>query len=124
MSEYFPSPELVQKKVEQTFAAEDWTEVWAILRAYKNVSAMSIVRIQLAALKNCRGDIKRLRSGLLNERNDPRDVIAGAEYPRQMSRIWWKSTAAQRLELEEQDRREYLEWLNNDNELPTTKGHL
>lgn len=113
MSENFATPELVEKKVQQLFAPQEWPEVWAILNDLKFDSGDG-ARVQLAMLKSSGGEIKGLRCSLLAANRDWRDVIAGAEYPKQMSYFPKTWSEGKPQEVMKEDRQQYLDWLNDD----------
>jgi hypothetical protein len=69
------------------------------------------VRVRLAVLKISGGDLDRIRRNIATAKQDCRDILAYAEYPRQMGQDSWKSSPAQNRALVAADRRGYEEWL-------------
>lgn len=77
------------------------------LEALSAYTGPEIVRVQLGMLKNSNEDIKKLRDQSELARLDYRDVLAWAEYPRQMSVPPGQATT----EMIRADRDNYEEWL-------------
>jgi hypothetical protein len=74
-------------------------------------------RVQLATLKLSEGRLDRLRHYVEAAIQDYRDVLAWAEYPREISIAASESLKMGTEEiaaLRDQDRREYLAWLQDD----------
>ena len=84
----------------------------AALRRYGTESCENEpTRVRLAVLKISGGDLDRIRSNIATAKRDYRDILAYAEYPRQMGQDSWKLSPAQNRELVVADRREYEDWL-------------
>src|SRR5687768_202166 len=76
------SRELVLKKLRHSFPnAADATEALASLDGYPGDTPKGQARLQLAILKQCDGNLARLRQLVELARTDFRDVLVGAEYP-------------------------------------------
>jgi hypothetical protein len=75
--------------------------------SYENEPA----RVRLAVLKISGGDLDRIRSNVATAKQDYRDILAYAEFPRQMGQDSWKLSPAQNRALVAADRREYEDWL-------------
>ena len=116
MQDYFQlqTSELVEKKVQQLFVPKNWPEVWAILNAYTDASSMNNSRVHLAILKLSNGYLTQLRSCLQTANQDPRDVIAPAEYPNQLRYYSKKIDTVKQRKIIEIDAQQYLNWLNDD----------
>ena len=70
-------------------------------------------RVRLAALKEARGHVGRLRQQVSWAKMDYRDVLSAAEYP-QASRKWGrmkKMTDEEQQKIYDADFRQYQEWL-------------
>jgi len=95
----FPDPE--KRKAAEAALRQYGTE------SYENEPA----RVRLAVLKISGGDLELLRSNVATAKQDYRDILAYAEYPRQMGQDSWKLSPAQNRALVAADRREYEGWL-------------
>ncbi len=105
-------------KLEQCFSDEKGAaEALTLLDSCgAELSERGRARIQLAILKLSKGDLEKLRHYVEVAELDYRDVLAWAEYPEQMD------TGASRFnsqpevirEIEERDRKQYLDWLQGD----------
>ncbi len=74
-------------------------------------------RVQLAILKLCEGSLDRLDKWVATAIQDYRDVLAPAEYPREVARTpaeLSKMSGEEVQALRDQDRREYLAWLGDE----------
>lgn len=71
-------------------------------------------RVRVAALKLARGDIEALRGAIDTAKQDYRDVIAWAEYPKYMRDVSPSAeiSAGDRKEVTDADWKQYVEWLN------------
>jgi hypothetical protein len=68
-------------------------------------------RVRLAVLKISGGDLDLIRKNIATAKQDYRDILAYAEYPRQMGQDSWKLPPAQNGALVAADLKEYEEWL-------------
>ena len=82
----------------------------AALRIVETSPATERTRLQMAMLKNSDGDILRLAQQAQLAEIDFRDVLAQAEYPRQLRTPPGEITDEMRLD----DRRDYETWLRGD----------
>lgn len=102
---------LLEQKVEQLFSGAVAAEVRQILEQY---SGPERVRVQLAVLKYAGGALEKVRQGVEQAARDYRDILAWAEYPRQMaisaSELAAMPPAAKKA-LRKADRDEYRSWL-------------
>lgn len=112
--------ELVLKKVEQMFPQSQVETVIDALDSYGvETYEQESARVQLAILKLSAGRLDRLSSAVTSAKSDWRDVLAWAEYPRQISisaARYNAKTAAQKQEIRDKDRQQYLDWLNDDSQ--------
>ncbi len=69
-------------------------------------------RVRLAVLKISGGDLELIRRNIATAKRDYRDILAYAEYPRQMGQDSWKLSSAQNRALVAADLQEYEEWLS------------
>ena len=102
----------VEEKLSQIFPPESRAEARRILDEYSDAEGE---RVQLAALKLCEGKIEDLREAVKAAGQDYRDVLAWAEYPNQMKASAWGLSPEKARQLREEDRQQYLEWLNAEN---------
>lgn len=116
-----PTRELVLRKVTEYWPAEAHGTM-LLLDDVANIGSteQELARVQLAVLKLSGGDRDKLVANIEAANRDPRDVLAYAEYPRQMAAHHlnhFNLTKAEQLEskeIRESDRRQYLDWLNGD----------
>lgn len=95
---------ILRRKLERLFPKErKRVEAEAVLATYDEPGA---VRIHLAALRLAGSDLAEVRRLLDEARKDFRDVLAWAEYPRQMRQTWSTPGA------EADDRGSYEAWLD------------
>lgn len=69
------------------------------------------VRVRLAIIKLSGGDIEELRKMTKYAKEDFRDILSWAEYPRQSKR-WSMPDGTKKEKLIKQDRAEYERWLS------------
>lgn len=62
-------------------------------------------------LKISGGDLNLIRKNIATAKQDNRDILAYAEYPRQMGQDSWKLSPVQNRALVAADLKEYEEWL-------------
>ncbi len=107
--------DLVIAKVKQFFPNEEQEKIMATLALYgKESYERETQRVQIAVLKLSGGDLEKLRENVDAAKNDYRDMLALAEYPEQTSRVTWKMGNKEEVKrIQERDRRQYLDWLNN-----------
>ncbi|HSS65236.1 MAG TPA: hypothetical protein VLS27_12450 [Gammaproteobacteria bacterium] len=111
---------IVKKKIRQ-YWPHDADDVMEALDRYGDPSPAEAgrARVQLAVLKLANGSLERLREYVDLARRDYRDVLALAEYPREMKAthlVRPELSPRQRRELariRKQDREQYLKWLKN-----------
>ena len=112
--------------MKHTSRALVWRKVRSVLPAVPSEDAIRALdqycgpereRVQLATLKLSEGRLDRLRHFVEAAIQDYRDVLAWAEYPREISiaasellRMGTEEIAT----LRDQDRREYLRWLQEE----------
>ena len=75
--------------------------------SYENEPA----RVRLAVLKISGGDPELIQRNIATAKQDYRDILAYAEYPRQMGQDSWKLSTDQNRALVVADRQEYEAWL-------------
>lgn len=97
----------VATKINAIFPEEQLEPALRILEAYPGRAG---TRLQLAMLKNSSGDLDKLADQVRLAEIDYRDVLALAEYPRQLQ------TAAGDVtdEMQKADRQDYESWLQGD----------
>ncbi|MEJ2132166.1 MAG: hypothetical protein P8Y95_11235 [Gammaproteobacteria bacterium] len=88
--------------------------VWTILEAYGGEEGeQEPERVRLAILKLSGAEPKRIETYTQLAKQDFRDIIAWAEYPRQSKR-WSLPEGPRRRRLVEADRAEYEAWLSEE----------
>jgi len=95
---------VVATKINDMFPEEERP---AALRIVETCPGHERTRVQLAMLKNSEGDLARLADQVRLAEIDYRDVLAPAEFPRQLR----TSPAETTEEMRFQDRRDYETWL-------------
>ena len=105
--------DLLQTKLLKLFPdPEKRNAAEAALRQYGTESYENEpTRVRLAVLKISGGDLDLIRKNIATAKQDYRDILAYAEYPRQMGQDSWKLSPAQNRALVAADRQEYEEWL-------------
>ena len=75
-------------------------------------------RVWLAIIKLAEGDLAALRKMTDAALTDFRDVLAWAEYPEQMREETWRmdESSKEYREILERDRRQYEDWLNDEDD--------
>lgn len=107
------APDDVQRIVRRDFPVAQFAETMAIMTEYSSRWEGSIPRVQLAALKLADGHLSSLRRYIEAAKQDYRDVLVPAEYPK-----YWKARLRSRglskharHQLFESDRKQYERWL-------------
>ena len=103
----------VERVVRRDFA-DRVPEVLDILNEYGQEGwQRESARVQLAALKLAAGNIERLRQEIGTARQDYRDVLAPAEYPRYCRRVSraGETPAGEEQRIIDMDWQEYQAWL-------------
>jgi len=107
--------EMVLRKVRQLFASPEPSAVLAILDGYGSQSyEWEPARVHLGILKLCAGRLDQLPGLVALAKSDPRDVIAYAESEGEMRHFnnSRRTLSAQKMQaIRHQDRRQWLEWL-------------
>ena len=110
--------DVVLYKIKQYWPDEDADEVLKILSAYGTQEMeRGKIRVYLAILKLCEGDLTKLNEYVQMAKRDFRDVLAFAEYPEQMKMGFIKMralTPSDREAMKQRDAKQYSEWLNGD----------
>lgn len=108
-----PTRDLVLKKVRRCFIDENVaTQVVGTLDLFgAESSEAGRARVHLAILKQCNGEVERVRKLVELACTDFRDVLVGAEFPEEFS---LPSGADDINVVRERDRRQYEDWLNAD----------
>ena len=99
----------ILEKVAQLWPKADATEITGMLDGCGRQA-----RVQLAVLKLCEGDREQLPRWVEAAKRDWRDVIAYAEYPKEMRTgpVELRAMSPEdKRALRERDRAQYLEWL-------------
>ena len=108
----------VEKKTQQLFPRESWPQVRQLLQEYGSEDwEQEADRVRLALLKLSDGNLEQLRSCLKTAQQDYRDVLAGAEFPEEMTFDSWNLDEKGRRELKQarkRDKQQYADWLNAD----------
>lgn len=103
--------ERVIEKVRAQFGPAERDAVLALL---DDSGPETTPRIQMAILKLADGSVDGVRMQAAQARLDWRDVLAGAEYPRQIGidvSTWETLPRSERERIRDADRDEYLAWL-------------
>ena len=108
------SKESVLGKVAEIFSGVESDDVLKRLDRYDGPERD---RVQLALLKLCEGSLNRLEKFVATAIQDYRDVLAPAEYPREVARTpaeLSKMNGEELQVLRDQDRQEYLAWFGDE----------
>lgn len=107
------TPDDVKRIVRRDFPTARYEDVMAIVAEYIGRWESATPRVQLAALKLANGHLDSLRRYVVAAKQDYRDVLVPAEYPK-----YWKATSRgrglskhARHQLFESDRKRYENWL-------------
>ena len=104
--------ELVQLLVERLFPAEERAAAIAMLDRYGTAPhEREAVRVRVAALKLCKGELADLERVIGHAKQDYRDVLAWAEYPDELVQATWRLPEDQVARVRGSDRAQYLAWL-------------
>jgi len=103
----------LSRKLSSLFKDENLRkDVVELLENYgKGNHEQEVPRVRLAVLKLANTDINEIRKYVGKAKQDYRDILAWAEYPRQ-SKKWSMPDGSKKKTLIEADRVEYEEWLN------------
>jgi len=104
----------VLAKLRALFPASERGRVLATLDAYEGDAPEGRARVQLAILKLAEGQADRVPGLVELAALDFRDVVAPAEYPRQLALGFTGLGAlpgAERRRVEREDHQQYLAWL-------------
>lgn len=108
-----PTATLVEERAAQLFSPEELPQAMAMLHSFGTESSGDgNVRMHLALLKLCDGSLEKLARLIEQAREDYRDILAWAESPGEMRRGVLHRRKLSLSEIRDQDRRQYLEWLN------------
>jgi hypothetical protein len=103
-------PDTLQSKMRSMFAADNQRKAAnAILSPV--LAGTEGDRVAVACLKLADGDLGKLEECVQAALADYRDVLAWAEFPRQMQ-LGPSATAAQKRSARRSDAEEYTQWLN------------
>jgi len=105
---------LLNKKLVSLFQNEkERAKVREILESYgEEKFQQEPDRVRLAVLKLSGTDISEIENWTKRAKEDYRDILAWAEYPRQ-SKHWSMPDGSKKKELIEADKQEYVQWLYN-----------
>src|SRR5262245_56684190 len=101
----------VERVVRRDYPADQFAHVMAMLDTYGN-DERECDRVKLAALKLAAGNLEELSDFL--DGSDSRDLMSWAEYPGYSNnqRVINRLPAAERQQIVDEDRAQYVEWLN------------
>lgn len=105
--------EVFERKVQQYFSEPEQRNAFLEqLEHYNTGSSTGRYRVYLSILKLHQEnyDVQKL---IKSANKDFRDVLANAEYPRQLDSSWHKKSKAEKKNIIEEDLSNYLEWLNS-----------
>ena len=94
-----------------------------ILEWIRQVEMREKTRVVMAALKNAKGDLKKLEGELANATGWWREIISEAEYPN-YTRVWFhieRLSPEEVARVIEKDKQQYLTWLQRP-EPPGTRS--
>ena len=108
------SAEILERKLQNLFPdPSSRSAALELLNLYGHeLYEHEVVRVQLAVLKLSDSDVEQVRYYTERAKQDYRDVLSWAEYPRQ-SEHWQIKDAAVKQQLIDDDKAEYLSWLEN-----------
>ena len=105
------------KKIQTHWPEVNLQEIIDLLDQYGVESyEKEVTRVQLAILKLCQGDRSQLQTLVKTAKIDYRDVLAWAEYPEELKVgfVELKKMPAEEVKIiRQQDREQYLQWLND-----------
>jgi hypothetical protein len=101
----------VERVVKREFEAAQQATVLDLLAGYESNSDQPY-RVQLAALKLARGDLRELQGWIASANQDYRDVLAAAEYPHSLAVGSHALPEAERQRVHDEDWRQYQLWLH------------
>ncbi len=109
------SREMVIKKSKEIFPHESTSKILQILDDYGAQSyEAERERVHIAILKLSDGELEKLHKYVKIAKEDYRDVLGYAEYPLEMRAETWRMDAQAAEEIRKKDRKQYLEWLNEN----------
>ena len=111
-----PTPDVshsdVERVVQRDYPEESRADVMSILNKYVVESRQTgSARVQLAALKLAKGNLKRLHQVIEDAICDYRDVIGPAEYPCYLDIYGKELSLEEKQKIIDTDWRNYQEWL-------------
>ena len=105
-----PTPELIQQIVDRLFPPPGRASALALLERY-GADASEPLRVRVAVLKLCEGQLARLEYYVERAHEDYRDVLAWAEYPEELVQPTWRLPASEVERIRDADRAQYVDWL-------------
>jgi RimJ/RimL family protein N-acetyltransferase len=106
------SDEDVQRVVQRDFRPDQRPRAAEVLEGYGgDQRSQSAHRVRLAAMKRAQGDLRKLSDFIDAAREDPRDLIASAEYPNYMDLAGSEITQQRRNAAIDRDWAQYQAWL-------------
>lgn len=104
--------EFVEALVRRLFGAAESRTAMEILERYgREPHEHEAVRVRVAALKLCGGDLGRLDGAVEHARRDYRDVLAWAEYPEELAHPTWRMPQDEVSGMRKRDLAQYRAWL-------------
>ena len=104
----------VERVVRRDFPGSRVAEVLTMLADYGTENwHREPDRVRMAVLKLAAGNVERLRSEIESAKNDFRDVLAYAEYPRYMGQVPPSEAVSEeeKRQIIASDWKQYLDWL-------------
>ncbi|HKO22372.1 MAG TPA: hypothetical protein VJX91_06935 [Candidatus Eisenbacteria bacterium] len=107
------APEVDERDVQRILRRDYPEHVDEVRKAILGLSVIEKTRVVLACLKLGSGQIEKLRYQIHEAPGYYRDILGHAETPGYMKRWsrWERLSAEERQSIEEEDRRQYEEWL-------------
>lgn len=111
--------EFVEALVRRLFGAAEQATAMGLLERYgREPHEREAVRVRVAALKLCGGDLDRLEGAIDRARQDYRDVLAWAEYPEELTRPTWRMGKDDVAGIRRRDLAQYRAWLEANGWVP------
>lgn len=106
------SEDILTRKINELFPATSEREAaLSLLASYGTEKhEKEAIRVRLAILKLSGSDLEKLERNTHDAKQDYRDVLSWAEYPRQ-SKYWSLPEGIKKQKLRDQDRADYEKWL-------------